>query len=258
MSDSCTIFGNNKPKPNTQRSASIKSYCTTCKPTFLIVVGDPGQGEHSLGELANYAAYYHYIEIQNNKYPGIRSYDKNKHTLLPPIRISSVDDLNNLLGRHGNIMYIAYFGHSWGHYGNNYQGALYLGDANAPGTNLSNAPGGNNKPVSSLTNAIHLNPNAQIRLFGCQGGFTGYPGANTYPPARQIADMVPKGVTVFGYAGAGGSAFTTKSELGYRGYIGKVSKSELTKMNEAAKKAKKGDPLWLATYGTTGWNSWKK
>lgn len=242
-------------------TAPPKSYCKTCRPEFLIVVGDPGLGGHASGNLFNIAAEYHYKEIQSNLFPGLPTYDKDKHNVIKPIRISTVEDLSKVLEKHTNIVYLAYFGHSWGATYSSKYGVLMIGEADALDTNLGNAPGKNNTPLSSLRGVHNLNPSAQIRLFGCQGSYTGPRADNpinipeSYPPARQIADLAPKGVTVYGYQSNGGSLFTTDKKLGH-GDTRKITNSDMSK---TFGKIKKGDPLWLVSVGADrGWQSWKK
>lgn len=256
----------------------------------MIVVGDPGLGDHNLGRLPMIAAMHHKKEIENNEYPNLPHYDKNKDILNDPIRINTVTELNDVLGRFNNIKYLAYFGHSWAdtydvlvmHYDRRLEhtvpwGALYIGSTSDPGTNLG-VPRSRKyndvatTSVTALTNYYNLNPKAQIRLFGCRGGFeqetildpgTRIPltGVRIFsktikpiPVARQLAEILSSGIEVYAYKSTGGSFFTQDQALGY-GNSRKVTQAEI---DEKFPGIKEGDPLWMVAAGLNrGWALFK-
>ena len=166
---------------------------------FLIVYGDKGLDENNLGRIFMLAARTHERQVRANSYPGLPEF-------LPTDRIvtahaGSVTELRRLMAM-GNIVYLAYFGHSL----NEGAGALLLGQASAPDTNLTNSPGRNNTPLAALR-VSDLRADAQVRLFGCRGAW------GQWSIAEQMADYLH--VPVYGYANDGGSIGTMDSRLGH-------------------------------------------
>jgi hypothetical protein len=207
-----------------------------------------------MGALFEIAAEYHKKEIENNEFLGLPHYDKDKDIIHDPIRISTVTDLNNVLGSFNNIKYLAYFGHSWSR---EFGGILLIGEANAADTNLCNASISNCSPVTNLTYLYNISPKSQVRLFGCRGG---YINSTTTDPnllatgciAEDIANELPSGVMVYGYKSSGGSFCTQDKKLGH-GDPRRISQAEL---DAKFYSIKKGDPLWLVAAGQNrGWAS---
>jgi hypothetical protein len=191
---------------------------------FVIVYGDAGQGTHNAGDLFQMAAKTHVNEVRTRTFPNTPQLTTNATISDPAIHISTVSDLTSAISI-GNIAYLAYFGHSW----NPGSGALYIGGANAPDTNLSNGGGVNDTPVSSLSKGL-FRRDAQIRLFGCQGGF----GSDSI--AQQLATELQ--VKVFAYANSGGSLFTHDRDLGQ-------GKRAVTRADISFNKFVKTKPTWL-------------
>jgi hypothetical protein len=222
----------------------------------LIVVADRGVGRHNSGALFEIAAAHHKKEIENNAFPGLPCYDRNRDVVYDPIRISTVTDLNRVLGNFNNIKYLAYFGHSWSA---DYGGILYIGGAREPDTNLCNTPFATTSPVTNLTNLYNINPSAQVRLFGCRGGYINRTTMDTSLlatgcSAEDMANELPSGVLVYGYKSTGGSLFTQDMDLGH-GNPRPISQAEIdAKFN----RVKIGEPLWLVAAGQhRGWASFR-
>jgi peptidoglycan hydrolase-like protein with peptidoglycan-binding domain len=191
---------------------------------FVIVYGDAGQGTNNTGALFPMAASTHVTEISTRTFPNVPQPSTNFKITDPAIHISTVSDLASAISI-GNIAYLAYFGHSW----NSGIGSLYIGGADAPDTNLSNGGGVNDTPVSRLSKGL-FRSDAQIRLFGCQGGF----GSNSI--AQHLATEL--NVQVFAYANSGGSLFTHDRELGQ-------GRRAVTKADISFNKFEKTKPTWL-------------
>ena len=289
---------------------TVKQYCATCPPYFVLTVGDTGRDIHNSGKLLEMVAEQHKKEIESNafknnthgkEYGKIPDFDPAKHRIVIE-RISSVSDLNRVLGKYNNILYLAYFGHGWagahddvvermtrpapdlpGIREAHSWGALYIGDADAPDTNLgipyTKQPGyeRNFTPVTEtvLSNAYNLNPKAQIRLFGCRGGFTKEtivdPGtripfigtriltktSKPMPVAKQLAEILPSGIEIYGYKSTGGAFFTDDKDLGH-GNPRIIVKAESDDTEKRMKKVKIGDSIWLVATGSDrGWNKFK-
>ena len=178
--------------------------CATqrCSPyrNFVIIYGDPGLGRHNLGRQPELAALTHLREVSGSVFPGVPSFSGNDGVV--DGHVSTVSELLQELAV-GNVMYFAYFGHSWNRESN---GALLINENAVPDGNLTNAPGPNNTPVTALSPG-RFRADAQIRLFGCRGGF----GSNSI--AEQLRAHL--GVTTYGYSNEGGSLFTTDRVLGH-------------------------------------------
>ncbi|MCK5232515.1 MAG: hypothetical protein KAR13_19735 [Desulfobulbaceae bacterium] len=106
----------------------------------------------------------------------------------------------------GNVVYLAYFGHSGPTRGG--PGALFIGETASPGSNLTIRGNTNDRPATDIP-ANKFRTDAQVRLFGCRGGY------GTDPIAQQMADQLR--IPVYGYTNSGGSLFTTDSTLGHGG-----------------------------------------
>jgi len=180
---------------------------------FIITYGDKGTGVHNAGELFKMSAETHEREVKTRLFPKVPSFQAGD--AISTHHISTVSELTKLL-EVGNVTYLAYFGHSW-------DGALYIGEANAPDTNLGNAGGANDTSVAKLAKE-KFGPGAQIRLFGCRAGF----GGN--PIAAQIRQHL--GVKVFAYSNSGGSLFTQDKKLGYGQRAVKKSDIEFKAFNK--------------------------
>jgi hypothetical protein len=146
------------------------------------------------------AARTHEREVKANKFPGVPKFTGSDKITVA--HISRVADLKAKLTV-GNIVYLAYFGHSWNNEGN---GVLLIGEASAPDTNLTNIPGANNTAVSTLP-ANMFRSDGQVRLFGCRGGY----GTNSIGEQMAFQLRIP----VYAYDNPGGSLFTTDSTLGH-------------------------------------------
>lgn len=166
---------------------------------FLIVYGDKGLDENNLGRIFQMAARTHERQVRANVFPGIPHFRPTDRIVTA--HAGTVTELRKLMSM-GNIVYMAYFGHSL----NEGAGALLLGQASAPDTNLTNSPGRNNTPLTALRVA-DLRSDAQIRLFGCRGAW------GHWSIAEQMADYLR--VPVYGYANDGGSIGTIDPRLGH-------------------------------------------
>lgn len=183
---------------------------------FIIVYGDAGLGEHSAGDLFKICAQTHEKEVKTRAFPSVPSFGAGDK--VNTYHISTVSELVKLLDV-GDVMYLAYFGHSW----NGGTGALYIGEADAPDTNLSNAGGKDDTPATKLPKD-KFRRDAQIRLFGCRGGF----GSDS------IADQIAKHlrVKVYAYNNSGGSLFTQDKTLGHGKRRVKKADIEFTAFNK--------------------------
>jgi hypothetical protein len=178
----------------------------TVKRNFVLVYGDPGLHDHNLGRLPQLAAETHQREIQANDAPGVPQFLSGD--TVTTSHISTVADMVARLGVN-NVIYLAYFGHSWNDTGS--VGALFIGQEHAADTNLSvgaNPPGGpaSSTPPSVLPRSAFL-AGASIRLFGCRCAW------GTTSAAEQIAGALS--LPVFGYDNSGGSIFTNNRQLGH-------------------------------------------
>lgn len=166
---------------------------------FVIVYGDQGKDVHNAGQLFEWSAKTHQKEVIHHQFPGV-----------PPLsgagpeiyHVASVPDLVGDL-KAGYVFYLAYFGHSWS---NEVASALFIGQDATPGSNLSAQRSDTNAPVTDIPKSSFLS-DAQIRLFGCRGG---YGNASI---ASQLHEYV--GVTVYAYENSGGSLFTQDPYLGH-------------------------------------------
>lgn len=251
------------PSSSTAPTPGAAPAAIETSPVFLIVVGErgrpayPGGPNHNVGGLFHIAAHQHVRDIKSRAFPGVP--DPKGAKIVGPIEVNRVTKLNDLLGKYGNIKYLAYFGHSWGYGETTEYGALYLGDENASDTNLSNGVHKNNTSVTALVNLSQNMTSGQIRLFGCQGGYTGpaITALRAVPPAEQLAKIVRPEVEVYAFTDEGGSAFTPLPEIGYLGkpYLGrgrtkeilKAEQAEVAKLREGAVQTK----LWLVPNGMT-------
>jgi hypothetical protein len=175
---------------------------------FVLVFGDQGKGEHNLGKLPELAARTHESEIRANKAPGVPAF-----TAIDNITVSHVSTVSELIAKLnvGNVIYWAYFGHSWNENGS--VGALFIGQNHAADTNLTvgQDPAGQ---IQTCTSPATLpksafRSGAVVRLFGCRGAF----GADSV--AEQISKALGATVTVFGFDNSGGSIFTNDEKLGH-------------------------------------------
>jgi hypothetical protein len=166
---------------------------------FIIVYGDRGLREFNMGRIFELSARTHEREVRANSFPGVPEFRPTDQIL--NVHCSSVTDLRLVLSV-GNVVYLAYFGHSL----NEGMGALLIGQDSAPDTNLTNSPGPNNTPVTTLSRAV-FRSNALIRLFGCRGAY------GRHSIAEQMANHLD--LPVFGYKNDGGSIGTEDYRLGH-------------------------------------------
>jgi hypothetical protein len=204
------------------------------------------------------AANWHGYEVKNNLFPGVPKYKKGDKFEIR--HCSTVSDFDKFLGDYNNIAYLAYFGHSWSR--DNW-GALLIGEANALDTNLGNEMYNRNFTlIKTLKNLHNINPSAQIRLFGCRGG---YINTKTSDPeyyattciAKELAEVLPSGVSVYGYKSTEGSVFTIYKNEGHDpSLIKSMTDKEMAERDIRMRKVKDGDPLWMVSSGTgNGWAS---
>jgi len=185
---------------------------------FIIVYGDKGTGEHNAGGLFEMSAKTHEREVKTRAFPNVPSFQAGD--VINTYHISTVSELIKLL-EVGDVIYLAYFGHSW----NGGVGALYVGEADAPDTNLGNAGGANDTSVTKLPKD-KFRRDAQIRLFGCRGAF------GTDSIAAQIAAHL--GIKIYAYNNSGGSLFTQDKTLGYGKRAVKKADIDFKKFNKLA------------------------
>jgi hypothetical protein len=173
---------------------------------FIIVFGDAGKGVHNLGKLPELAARTHEREMRANTAVGVPRFFPSD--VITTAHISRISDLVSKLAV-GNVVYLAYFGHSWNE--NPGPGALFIGQDHAADTNLTDGqdPQGQIQTCTSpsVLPKTAFKPPAIIRLFGCRGAF----GQNS------IAEQVSKHLKlpVFGFDNGGGSIFTNDEKLGH-------------------------------------------
>ena len=155
----------NKPK----ESVPIDCTTTQCpqQRNFIIVYGDPGLSSHNAGRLFQLAAQTHEREVKANVFPGVPSFRKDVDKLVVT-HISTVTALVNQLAV-ANVIYLAYFGHSWNT--DIGPGVLYIGQNATPDTNLSNRQGNSSNTPVNVIPANYFRSDAQVRLFGCRGGY---------------------------------------------------------------------------------------
>jgi hypothetical protein len=206
------ISGCNRSQPPQRTVGPGPTDCTTGCPlqrNFIIVYGDPGQGGHNAGRLFQLTANTHSREIQANAFPGNIPAFVAGTDIMTVTHISTVAALVSAVGV-GNVLYLAYFGHSGPIGGQNGPGpgALFIGETASPGSNLTIRGNANDRPPTDIP-ANKFRADAQVRLFGCRGGF------GPDPIARQMADQLR--IPVYGYTNSGGSLFTTDSTLGHGG-----------------------------------------
>jgi hypothetical protein len=188
----------------TPQIADLPIDCTAnpCPPSrnFIIVYGDKGLGIHSLGNMPRFAAETHKREVGFNQFPGVPAF-----TAVDVLTIAHISTVSQLVVelQVGNIIYLAYFGHS---NNNGNLGVLLIGEDNAPDTNLSNVIHPNCTPVNVLPPS-KFRTDGQVRLFGCRGAYDG----NSI--AEQMA--VHLHLPVYGYENNGGAIFTTDVTLGH-------------------------------------------
>ena len=131
---------------------------TACaaKKNFVIVFGDKGAGPHNAGRLFDLAARTHEKEVRLNAFPGIPVFTAATDTLTVA-HVSTVSDLVAQVGV-GNIVYRAF----WPQSADAGPGLLYIGDASAPDTNLSNRGDANSTPATNIP-ADKFRTDAQAR-----------------------------------------------------------------------------------------------
>jgi hypothetical protein len=177
------------------------------KRNFVLVYGDPGLRGHNLGRLPQISAETHEREIRaNDSIAGVPQFLPGD--TVTTSHISTVSDLVARLGVN-NVIYLAYFGHSWNDTGD--VGALFINEGHVADGNLSigaNPPGEppTSTPPSVLPRSVFLS-GASVRLFGCRCAW----GSNS--AAEQIAGAL--GIPVYGYDNGGGSIFTNDKSLGH-------------------------------------------
>jgi len=240
---------------------------------FVVVYGDPGSGEHSVGSLFRLAAETHVDEIKKNKFPGVPHFDEKKSHIYPPIHVNTVQAFAASVTR-GDVLYLAYFGHSWaGDIGErrsffdprnpsatdrvsckfaNSWGLLLIGDGTGAGTNLGDPVKAKvisdnyeftpfaATPATVIPRSKFLGHGAQVRLFGCRGAY----GNNS--AAEQIARNLK--IQTFGYSNSGGSLFTADEKLGHGLRV-------ITEGDRNARLPSK-KPIWLIT--SNGGQSFKE
>jgi hypothetical protein len=175
------------------------------------VYGDPGRDTNNSGRLFEFAAQTHERQVRAGKFPGVPSF--RAQDAIKTVHVSTVQEFINVL-KVGNIVYLAYFGHSYGsitiRQGStkvvHEVGILYIGDAPTPDTNLSHFEHPNNTAPTAIP-ANLFRKDGQVRLFGCQGGY------GKDPIAQQMTDQIR--IPVYGYSNKGGSIFTDDPKLGH-------------------------------------------
>ena len=219
MSGSC--FGSDDAKNNIEKPVNdslIECISQSCPKRFLIIYGDPGLDNYNLGRLPELAAKTHAKEVEGNSFPGVPSFNP----ALDKIDVVHSTDARAFVNEINNsaliIGYLAYFGHSWAD-DETKKGLLLIGEENMPETNLGarDPVSSNDIPVTEIKKKSFYK-NAQIRLFGCRGGF------GKYSVAKQIADHL--GLITLGYSNSGGSLFTNDNQLGHGKR--KITQSDIT------------------------------
>jgi hypothetical protein len=149
------------------------------------------------------AAHTHEREVRANAFPGVPHFNAADH-----ITVAGVSNVTGLISQLnvGNVVYFAYFGHSGPTRGG--PGALFIGSAASPGSNLSIRGEPQDSPATDIPAPL-FRSDGQVRLFGCRGGY------GTDPVARQMADQLR--IPVHAYTNSGGSLFTTDATLGHGG-----------------------------------------
>jgi RHS repeat-associated protein len=141
---------------------------------YLLVVGDPGLGEHNVGRNFQRAADTKRAEIEAQGGQVIMS------------TASSVQDLNNALTSNGTLNGVEYFGHAS-------FDRLYIGEGAGAETNLDSSN------VSQLSRA-NLAEDAYVSLHACYAGSGGQ---------RSVADQVAQQLSTTVYAYDGPTRFST-------------------------------------------------
>jgi RHS repeat-associated protein len=113
----------------------------------LILVGDPGLGEHNQGGNFDRAAKTRSQELEKQ---GIS---------VTTVRVSSVDDVASALKNNGTLSGVEYFGHA------SYD-RLYVGETSAQGTNIDSSN------VGKLS-GVNLTKNATVAIHACFAGSGG-------------------------------------------------------------------------------------
>jgi RHS repeat-associated protein len=132
----------------------------------LIIVGDPGLGEHNQGGNFERAAQTRADEL------------KKKGQKVTVVRASSVDDVAAALKNNGKLSGVEYFGHaSWDR--------LYVGETSAQGTNIDSSN------VGKLSGA-NLTANATVTIHAC---FAGSGGSDSI--ASKISSQLGRNVTAY-------------------------------------------------------------
>ena len=236
--------------------------CVECPRSFLFVYGDPGLGGNNLGEGLKASAKTHRKEIEANEYPyDVPEFRQgiDKSFLL---HVNSAAMLAIHLSAHKRkLHYIAIFSHMGAGfsgasaYGNGAEkdyflhltrtGLIFLGDADAPDTNLGtvyaasisgrtdagkaylatgnnqraanaeilNGMTKNNTAISTLpTGVFYDHPKSQIRLLGCYGAVGNDGNSQQWSIAEGLAKHF--GIPVFGFTNDGGSMMTDDKTLG--------------------------------------------
>jgi hypothetical protein len=202
----CLAGCSRTPPPRTVGPGPINCTTTACpeQRNFVIVYGDPGLDGHNLGRLPELAARTHEREVRANTFPGVPRFTAADR--ITTTHISTVSALITQVAV-GNVVYLAYFGHSGPIRGVG-PGALFIGEGASPGSNLTNRGNSNDASPTTIP-ATHFRSDGQVRLFGCRGGF------GNDPIAQQMADQLR--IPVFAYTNSGGSLFTTDATLGHGG-----------------------------------------
>src|SRR2546425_5733963 len=132
----------------------------------LILVGDPGLGEHNQGRNFDRAAQTRAEELEKQ---GVS---------VTVVRVSSVDDVASALKNNGTLKGVEYFGHA------SYD-RLYVGETSARGTNI------NGSNVGKLSGA-NLTPHATVAIHAC---FAGSGGSDSI--ASKISHQLGRTVTAY-------------------------------------------------------------
>jgi hypothetical protein len=132
----------------------------------LIIVGDPGLGEHNQGKNFDRAAQTRAEELQKQ--------GQN----VTVVRASSVDDFASALKSNGPLSGVEYFGHA------SYD-RLYVGETSAQGTNIDSSN------IGKLSGG-NLTANAIVTIHAC---FAGSGGSQSI--ASQISHQVGRTVTAY-------------------------------------------------------------
>lgn len=179
-----------------------------CPRRFLIIYGDPGLEHHNLGRLPELAAKTHKKEIEANSFSGVPTFNPSVDIINVVHSTDARAFANEIKNSTITIGYLSYFGHSWANDDGKW-GYLFVGEENAPETNFGTDRGDPNDVVVTELSKSSFYNDAQIRIFGCRGGY------GSYSVTQQMADHL--GLNAYGYSNSGGSLFTNDKNLGHGG-----------------------------------------